>query len=86
MKRTGQQLGFSTTCLRSDLMVAGSIEHTSIDLDRKADVGAGRLPAVTGTRAATRGSGLRRSRLGWERGTVRADPAQNLLEREQKGR
>lgn len=71
--------------LRSDLMVIGSVEHNSIDLDRKDNVGPGNLPAVTSEDANTRGSRPRRSRLGWEGGTVCADPTQNLLEREEKG-
>lgn len=40
--------------LRSDLMLIVSIEHTSIDLDRKGNVGLGNLPSVTDKHANTR--------------------------------
>lgn len=72
--------------LRSDLMVIVSIEHISIDLDRKGNVGPGNLPSVTGKQHAnTRLSRLGGLRFSWEGGTTCANPAQNLLEREQKG-
>lgn len=47
MKRTRQELGFFYYLfqwLRSDLMVTGSTEHTSMDFDRKGNIGPGNRP------------------------------------------
>lgn len=63
--------------LRSDLKVIVSIEHISVDLDRKVNVGPGKLPAGTGKQANAR---LQCSQFSWEGGAICASSAQNLLD------